>query len=119
VIGSPIEAAWTKADFHYGMNGIVGNMMGFDALPADDELIEAMSGFSLRPLLNQDLNAPMLVLNGADDVHVPQHDTLVFAGRRHTEVHLIPDTGHGSMRLSPKYRSGGRMGCWPDPQAGI
>jgi esterase FrsA len=36
----------------------------------------------------------MLVLNGAADVHVPQHDTVVFQGRRDTEVHLIPDTGH-------------------------
>jgi len=36
----------------------------------------------------------MLVVNGADDVHIPQHDTLVFAGRRDTEVELIPDSGH-------------------------
>jgi esterase FrsA len=36
----------------------------------------------------------MLVINGADDVHVPQHDTLVFQHRRNTEVHLIPGTGH-------------------------
>ncbi|MFF3073054.1 hypothetical protein [Kitasatospora sp. NPDC057936] len=27
-------------------------------------------------------------------LHVPQHDTLVFTGRRATEVHLLPDTGH-------------------------
>lgn len=32
----------------------------------------------------------MLVINGADDVHVPQHDTLVFEGRRDTVVELIP-----------------------------
>ena len=36
----------------------------------------------------------MLVINGADDVHVPQHDTLVFQGRRDTFVDLIPDAGH-------------------------
>jgi esterase FrsA len=53
-----------------------------------------MAGFSLRALLDQDLNGPMLVVNGADDVHVPQADTLVFEGRRDTSVHLIPDTGH-------------------------
>lgn len=29
-----------------------------------------------------------------DDVHVPQHDTLVFRGRRETRVELLPDTGH-------------------------
>jgi len=110
VIGSPIEAAWTKADFHYGMNGIVGNMLGFDALPSDDELLDAMSGYSLRPLLDQDLNAPMLVLNGADDVHVPQHDTLVFEGRRDTEVHLIPDTGHCATSKFPE--AAGYMFAW-------
>jgi len=36
----------------------------------------------------------MLIINGADDVHVPQTDTLVFQGRPDTEVHLIPGTGH-------------------------
>ena len=36
----------------------------------------------------------MLVINGANDVHVPQHDTLVFQGRRDTVVDLIPDAGH-------------------------
>jgi len=36
----------------------------------------------------------MLVINGADDVHVPQRDTLVFAGRRDTEVELVAGTGH-------------------------
>lgn len=36
----------------------------------------------------------MLVINGADDVHVPQHGTLVFDGRRDTTVQLLPGTGH-------------------------
>ncbi|MGA5822461.1 hypothetical protein ACPC54_31930 [Kitasatospora sp. NPDC094028] len=36
----------------------------------------------------------MLVVNGEDDVHVPQHDTLVFAERRATRMELIRDTGH-------------------------
>jgi esterase FrsA len=36
----------------------------------------------------------MLIINGADDVHVPQRDTLVFAGRRDTQVELVADTGH-------------------------
>ena len=44
----------------------------------------------------------MLVLNGADGVHVPQHDTLVFQGRRETEVHLIPDTGHCATSKLPE-----------------
>ena len=44
----------------------------------------------------------MLIVNGADDVHVPQHDTLVFEGRRNTEVHLIPDTGHCAVTKLPE-----------------
>jgi esterase FrsA len=36
----------------------------------------------------------MLVINGVDDVHVPQSDTQVFEGRPDTEVHLLAGTGH-------------------------
>jgi hypothetical protein len=58
--------------------------------------------FSLRNLLDQDDNAPMVVINGTNDVHVPQHDTLVFQGRHDTEVHLIPDTGHCAVSKLPE-----------------
>jgi esterase FrsA len=80
----------------------VGNALGFDTQPTAEELAAAFAPFSLRPLLDQDTNAPMLILNGADDVHVPQHDTLVFQGRRDTEVHLVPDTGHCAMSKLPE-----------------
>ncbi|MFJ3904020.1 alpha/beta hydrolase [Streptomyces sp. NPDC090025] len=95
VLGGPVEAAFTgerKAVF--GMDGIVGNALGFDAPPSPEEFAASRAEFSLRPLLDQDRNAPMLIVNGADDVHVPQHDTLVFQGRRDTVVDLVPDTGH-------------------------
>ncbi|MNL74413.1 hypothetical protein D3C87_2000480 [compost metagenome] len=36
----------------------------------------------------------MLVINGADDIHIPAQDTLVFEGRSNTEVLLLPETGH-------------------------
>jgi esterase FrsA len=36
----------------------------------------------------------MLVINGANDYFVPQADTLIFKGRRNTELYLIPDIGH-------------------------
>ena len=87
---------------HFGMAGIVGNAMGFDHPPSLEELFECRKRFSLRPLLDQDLNAPMLVINGADDVHVPQHDTLVFQGRRDTVVELIPGTGHCASSKLPQ-----------------
>ncbi len=76
------------------MADIVANAAGLDHQPTRSELARLMTPFSLRPLLDQGGNAPMLVVNGADDVHVPQHDTLVFRGRRDTQVELVPDTGH-------------------------
>ncbi|WP_069161359.1 alpha/beta hydrolase [Nocardia altamirensis] len=95
VLGGPVERAFTEDHrWRYGMSGIIGNALGFDAPPTDAARAEALHGFSLRPLLDKDDNAPMLVINGADDVHVPQHDTLVFSGRRSTEVALLPGTGH-------------------------
>ena len=103
VLGGPVEAAFTgEAPRHFGMAGIVGNAMGFDRPPSLEELVERRKGFSLRSLLDEDLNAPMLVINGADDVHVPQHDTLVFEGRRDTVVELIPDTGHCASSKLPQ-----------------
>jgi esterase FrsA len=95
VFGGPVEAAFAgQGPTRFGMAGIVGNALGFDAPPTPEELAARFPDFSLRPLLDQDINAPMLVINGADDVHVPQHDTLVFQGRRDTVVDLIPDAGH-------------------------
>jgi esterase FrsA len=103
VLGGPIEAAFTGGPpRHFGMAGIVGNAMGFDEPPSVEELVERRKAFSLRPLLNQDHNAPMLVINGADDVHVPQHDMLVFQGRRDTMVELIPGTGHCAASKLPQ-----------------
>ena len=104
VLGGPVEAAFgaDAAMAHFGMDGIVGNALGFDHRPSAEELGATIGAFSLRPLLDQDANAPMLVLNGTDDVHVPQHDTLVFRGRRDTEVHLIPDTGHCATSKLPE-----------------
>jgi esterase FrsA len=103
VLGGPVEAAFTGAGpSHFGMAGIVGNALGFDQPPSQEELAARRAGFSLRPLLDQGLNSPMLVINGADDVHVPAHDTLVFQDRRDTVVELIPDTGHCASSQLPQ-----------------
>ena len=93
--GGPVEASFAPGrSRQFGMSDIVGNALGYDHRPDPTELAATLAPFSLRPLLDQDRNAPMLIINGADDVHVPQHDTLVFEGRRDTEVHLFPDAGH-------------------------
>ncbi len=104
VLGGPVEEAFTKdaSTLHFGMDGIVGNALGFDHRPSSGELAATFGDFSLRALLDQKTNAPMLVVNGADDVHVPRHDTLVFEGRPATEVHLIPDTGHCATTKLPE-----------------
>ena len=104
VLGGPVEDAFSKdtSMAQFGMDGIIGNALGFDQRPTSEELGATFGAFSLRPLLDQDTNTPMLVLNGADDVHVPRHDTLVFHGRRDTEVHLIPDTGHCATSKLPE-----------------
>jgi esterase FrsA len=103
VLGGPVEAAFTDARKDaFGMDGILGNAMGFDAPPTPEQLGAGRAEFSLRPLLDQDRNSPMLVVNGADDVHVPQHDTLVFRGRRDTVVDLVPDTGHCAVSKLPE-----------------
>lgn len=95
VLGGPVEAAFAPdRRWKFGMADIVGNAMGFDDQPTAAELAERMRGLSLRTLLDNDTNAPMLVINGADDVHIPQHDTLVFTGRRDTHVELLSSTGH-------------------------
>lgn len=96
VLGGPVEAAFApeRGPSRFGMYDIVANSMGFDRRPEPAELGAQRADFNLRPLLNQDRNAAMFVINGTDDVHVPQHDTLVFKGRRYTEAQLIADTGH-------------------------
>ncbi|MFJ6181830.1 alpha/beta fold hydrolase [Streptomyces sp. NPDC092295] len=103
VLGGPVEAAFADGRLaRFGMDGIVGNALGFDRQPSRDGLFAALADFSLRPLLDAEGQAPMLVVNGADDVHVPQEDTLVFEGRRDTEVHLLPGTGHCAVTRLPE-----------------
>ncbi|MFJ9605958.1 alpha/beta hydrolase [Kitasatospora sp. NPDC101176] len=95
VLGGPVERSFAPGrGFAFGMDGIVGNALGFDAPPGTAEREAAFAAFDLRPLLDRDANGPMLVVNGTEDVHVPLEDTLVFEGRRDTRVVLIPDTGH-------------------------
>ncbi|MEW1698978.1 MULTISPECIES: alpha/beta fold hydrolase [unclassified Streptomyces] len=103
VLGGPVEAAFSHGRLaRFGMDGIVGNALGYDRPPSRDDLFAALAAFSLRPLLDLDGQTPMLVVNGADDVHVPQEDTLVFEGRRDTEVHLLPGTGHCAVTELPE-----------------
>jgi esterase FrsA len=95
--GGPVKDSFASehiSKLPYGMFDIVGNAIGFNSQPTLDELVSAGAQLSRAALLDQPTNAPMLIVNGADDYFVPQSDTLVFQGRPDTEVHLIEGTGH-------------------------
>lgn len=94
-LGGPVDRAFAAdRTWANGMADIVGNALGYDQPPSPQELSERLAPMSLRDLIEQDINAPMLAINGANDVHVPQQDTLVFDGRPRCTAQLIPDTGH-------------------------
>lgn len=104
-LGGPIVDSFESENFRrlmYGMKDIGGNAYGFTYSPTLDEMTSASKPFIRSALLEQDGNAPMLVVNGADDVHVVQSDSLVFEGRRDTEVHLVPGTGHCAASKLPE-----------------
>jgi esterase FrsA len=105
VLGGPIDEAFNEAHLAklpFGMFDIVGNAMGFDRRPPMSELVQVTRGLSRRALLQHDANAPMLVLNGADDYFVPQTDTTVFADRRDTQVRLLEHCGHCATARMPE-----------------
>jgi esterase FrsA len=104
-VGGPVDASFEPENFHrlmYGMADIAGNAYGFSSHPSVEQILEASRGLVRRAWLDQRRNAPMLVINGADDVHVPAADTRVFEGRPSTEVHLVPNSGHCATSKLPE-----------------
>lgn len=104
VLGGPVRHAFATewlSKLPFGMADIIGNDIGFDHRPTTDEFVAAAQKLSREALLTGTGNAPMLVINGADDYFVPQADTLQFDGRPKTEAHLIPGTGHCAFTKLP------------------
>ena len=104
-LGGPLVESLTAehgATLPYGMRDIVGNAMHFDHAPTLDELIGGLQRLSRSKLFAAETNSPMLVINGADDYFVAQSNTLIFEGRRDTEVHLLDGTGHCAMSKLPE-----------------
>lgn len=100
VLGGSVDGGFRRENLRqlpYGMADIVGNAMGFDHPVTVDELSAASAPLNRTALLKTRNNAPMLVINGADDYFVPQQDTLVFRGRPGVTVDLIDGTGHCAM----------------------
>ena len=97
VLGGPIDRAFAREALEklpYGMADIVSNAIGFERQPTQAEFVDAAAKLSRRAWLERSENAPMLVINGQDDYFVPPSDSLIFAGRPETEVHLIANSGH-------------------------
>ena len=100
VLGGPVQESFRPEVMRrlpYGMADIVGNAEGFDQPVTVEQLASAGAPLNRAELLQTQNNAPMLVINGADDYFVPQHDTLVFDGRPGVVVELIDGTGHCAM----------------------
>ena len=96
VPGDPVQASFETGNIQhlmFGMADIAGNAFGFTAPPSPAQQAAACRPFHRGALLQQHGNAPMLVLNGTDDVHVVQADTLVFSSPPGTEVILVRDPG--------------------------
>jgi esterase FrsA len=108
ILGGPVDHAFAPEALRklpYGMQDIIGNDMGFDRQPSEVEFLAAADKLSRRDLLAHPDNAPLLVINGADDYFVPQADTLLFENRRNCEVHLVAGTGHCAFSKLPEVMS--------------
>lgn len=100
-VGGPTNDSFTPENAlrlaaGYGMDGIMFNAIGRWTSSPDsiDVLTDAVSMFNLKYLLDDDINCPMLVINGDSDLHVSIKDMKEFEGRRDTEVVFFPNTGH-------------------------
>jgi len=105
-IGAPVKGAFETANAErlvYGMGDIVGNALGFDAPATKEALVQGLLAFDRSDLMAaDDGRTPMLVVNGADDVHIPLSDTTLFEERPNTQVHVIPDAGHCAVTKLPE-----------------
>jgi esterase FrsA len=70
--------------------------------PSEAGFLAAANKLARRDLLVRSGNAPLLIINGADDCFVLQADTLLFENRRNCEVHLLAGTGHCAFSKLPE-----------------
>ena len=116
VLGGPVEAAFNRdaSLLQFGMDGIVGYAWGSISAPAPRNWPRPSGAFSLRPRLDQDINAPMPVRSTAPTTYTsPSTTRWCSKARRDTEVHLIPDTGHCATTKFPE--AIGLMFSWLQP----
>jgi esterase FrsA len=100
VCGGPTNTSFTpenavRLTAGYGMDGIMCNAIGrWQEQPPTQALIDSVPMFNLKYLVEDDRNCPMYVINGESDVHIDNNDVKAFEGRKDTEMHLFPGTGH-------------------------
>ena len=101
--GGPVEAAFEAGEWPPGMAGILGNALGLSEEPSPAAISREMAALSLHDLVTADAGkVPVLAIDGANDMIVPQHDVLLFARRRGSTTHLIPDAGHCAAGRRPE-----------------
>jgi esterase FrsA len=96
-VGAQFPAPRRPLALPNGMTGIVAHALRLDAMPAPEEVPAVLDGFSLagQGLLGPDRRpAPILVVNGTDDVYVPTADSTVFEQYPEAEVQLVAGAGH-------------------------
>ena len=101
VIGGPVTTASFGMEhlrqLMYGMEGIVGNALGFTSIPTHEELLARAQAIAMDDLVAKGTNCPTLAINGDNDVHVPLADVELWRGRPNTDVVLIPGGTHCAM----------------------
>jgi esterase FrsA len=99
VLGSPVDKTFGKdvmTNLPCGMADTMGNDMGFHHQPTKQEFTTAAATFSRRALLDRTDNAPMLVINGANDLLVPPGRYICL--RRPREDRSPHAAGHRTLR---------------------
>ena len=99
-VGAPVDVAFEQHRddwFPHGMDGIIANDLGLDALPDRPTLAALLRPFSLREqgLTNwqqKGSETPLLVANSDQDPYIPvrMHSLLTDQYR----IRLVPDAGH-------------------------
>jgi esterase FrsA len=84
-------------DMPNGMSGILAHALRLPAMPTLRDAVRLLPQFSLYHALagaEGHLAAPLLVINGADDVYIPPADVEVFRPFDAATVWLVENAGH-------------------------
>lgn len=99
-LGGPIGQV--PLDGHYltrlpnGMTGIVAHALGMTQMPNPAEAEVLLTRFSLKSqgLLDVANGAPLLAMNGENDVYIPREEISVFKKIQNAEAMLFEDASH-------------------------